>query len=219
MDEQGVIKRFQKVKVLTIEQLASLLEASIVTARRKLKKWDVFTSINMNGRYYTLPKIPDFDKNGLWKYQSILFSKHGNLMQTITALVEASQVGLSARQIARVLDIPANSSIFSRLPAVPGIQRERHQGRFVYFSEEHYQDQKAAFSLVQSLSFPSEADAVRILVEFIKQPNTDIHELARFLSKKGIKTHPDAIYNFFEYHGLQKKLWIQTDSIAQGIHG
>lgn len=206
MDEQGVIKRFQKVKVLTIEQLASLLEASIVTARRKLKKWNVITSINMNGRYYTLPKIPDFDENGLWKYQSILFSKHGNLMQTITALIGASQIGLSAKQIARMLEIPANSSLFTRLPAVPGIQRERHRGRFVYFSEERYQDQKEAFSLVQSLSFPSDADAIRILVEFINHPNMDVHDFAKYLSKKGIKIHPDAIYNFFEYHGIQKKI-------------
>lgn len=206
MDEQGVIKRFERVKVLTIEQLASLLEASIVTARRKLKKWNVFTSININGRYYTLPKIPDFDENGLWKYQSILFSKHGNLMQTITALIGASQIGLSAKQIARMLEIPANSSLFTRLPAVPGIQRERHRGRFVYFSEERYQDQKEAFSLVQSLSFPSDADAVQILVEFIKHPNMDVHDFAKDLSKKGIKIHPDAIYNFFEYHGLQKKI-------------
>jgi len=206
MDEKGVIKRFQKVKVLTVGQLASLLEASIVTARRKLKKWNVFTSINMNGRYYTLPKIPDFDDNGLWKYQNILFSKHGNLTQTITALIEASQIGLSAKQIARVLDIPANSSIFTRLPAMPGIQREQHQGRFVYFAEERYQDQKAAFSLVQDLSFPSDAEAVKILVEFIKHPKMDIHELSIILSKKGIKIHPTAIYNFFEYHGLQKKI-------------
>jgi hypothetical protein len=43
-------------------------------------------------------------------------------------------------------------------------------------------------------------------VEFIKHPNMDVHDLAKFLSKKGIKIHPDAIYNFFEYHGLQKKI-------------
>jgi len=127
-------------------------------------------------------------------------------MQTITALIGASQTGLSAKQIARVLDIPANSSIFTRLSAAPGIQRERHQGRFVYFSEERYQDQKAALSLVQNLSFPSDAEAVRILVEFIKHPKKDFYELARILSKKGIKIHPDAIYSFFEYHGLQKKI-------------
>ncbi len=127
-------------------------------------------------------------------------------MQTITALIEASQIELSAKQIARMLEIPANSSIFTRLPAVPGIQRERHQGRFVYFSEERYHNQQAAFSLVRSRSFPSDAEAVKILVEFIKHQNTDVHDLAIILPKNGIKFHPDAIYNFFEYHGLEKQI-------------
>ena len=35
----GSVKRFQKLKVITIEQLAGLLEFSVITARRQLKKW------------------------------------------------------------------------------------------------------------------------------------------------------------------------------------
>jgi len=49
MDEKGVIKRFLKAKVLTIEQLVSMLGSSAITARRKLKNWSAFTSIR---RFY-----------------------------------------------------------------------------------------------------------------------------------------------------------------------
>jgi len=206
MDEQGVIKRFLKAKVLTIEQLVSMLGSSAITARRKLKNWSAFTSINMNGRYYTLPKIPHFDHDGIWRYQKILFSEHGNLIETMCALVEQSQAGLSAQQIAQVLELPVNSSVFPRLSATPGIRRERHQGRFVYFSEERYKDQKASLTLVQEFSIPSDAEAVMILVEYINNPNIDIPQLSKLLTRKGIKVHPNAIYTFFAYHDIQKKI-------------
>src|SRR4030067_2102583 len=145
MDEIDVLKRFRRLKVLTIEQLVDLLKSSVITARRRLKKWETLTSFNQNGRYYTLPKIPRFDNNGIWKYQTILFSKYGNLKQTILELVRRSEVGLSAREVAQIVEIPSNSSIFSQLQRVSGVKRDKHQGHFVYFSDqqERYQRQKS----------------------------------------------------------------------------
>ena len=105
MDEKDVLKRFRQKKVITIEQLVELLQSSVITTRRRLKKWKTYTSFNNNGRYYTLPDIPDFDRNGIWKYQTILFSRHGNLKQTIIQLVKQSKAGLSAREIADIVEL------------------------------------------------------------------------------------------------------------------
>ncbi|EFK06677.1 conserved hypothetical protein [delta proteobacterium NaphS2] len=146
MDAEKAIKEFQKRKVVTIEEIADLLDSSVTTARRQLKKWWTYTSFNMNGRYYSLPGIPRFDEHGIWKYREILFSQYGNLMQTISQLIERSETGLNARQIAQLVEIVPNSSVFSRLQHAPGIRREKHQGRFVYFSEEKYQEQKSGLS-------------------------------------------------------------------------
>ena len=99
MDEKDVLRRFRHRKILTIEELVSLLQCSVITARRRLKKWKSYTSFNMNGRYYTLPEVPQFDNNGIWKYQSILFSKYGNLKQTII------QLGLMREDIVAVTGI------------------------------------------------------------------------------------------------------------------
>ena len=74
MDEKHVYQRFRRQKIITIDQLVKLLTSSVITARRRLKKWQTYTSINKNGRYYTLPQIPVFDENGLWWYQTVLFS-------------------------------------------------------------------------------------------------------------------------------------------------
>ena len=46
------LKALRARKVLTIEQLASLLQSSRPTARRRLKAWNTLTSYNKNGRYY-----------------------------------------------------------------------------------------------------------------------------------------------------------------------
>jgi len=120
MNEDHALEQFSRRKIVTIFQLVEWLKCSVITARRKLKRWQSYTSINKNGRYYTLPQIPVFDKNGLWKYQAVLFSKHGNLRQTIFALITDSDKGLSAVEIAELVDLVANSSFLSRFKSVPG---------------------------------------------------------------------------------------------------
>ena len=206
MDEISAVKRFQRLKVLTIEQLVDLLESSVITARRRMKKWGAYTSFNMNGRYYTLPGIPRFDENGIWKYQQILFSKYGTLTQTICQLIGRSETGLSANQIAQVVEVASNSSVFSRLQSLPGIRRERHQGRFVYFSTERSQEQKAALGQAQQARLPSDAEAVMILVQYIKEPRGSIEELSERLAEQGRNIDQRVIHKFLEHYDLLKKI-------------
>ncbi len=206
MDTNDTVKRFQKLKVVTIEELVGLLESSVITARRQLKKWRAHTSFNMNGRYYTLPGIPRFDENGIWKYERILFSKYGTLMKTISQLIGRSETGLSAKQIAQVVEVASNSSVFSRLQSIPGIRRERHQGRFVYFSEEKYQEQKVVLYETQHVRLPSDAEAVMILVEHIKHPDSSIEELSERVAEQGRSIDRRVIHRFLEHHDLLKKI-------------
>jgi len=127
MDEKYVLQRFRRQKIITIDQLVQLLKCSVITVRRRLKKWQTYTSINKNGRYYTLPQTPVFDENGLWKCQTVLFSKHGNLKQTIVGLIRASPKGLSAVEIGDIVGILANSSFLSQGLLRVGIEVRRAQ--------------------------------------------------------------------------------------------
>ncbi len=208
MHEIDLLKRFRRIKVVTIEQLVDLLESSVITARRQLKKWKAYTSFNHNGRYYTLPRIPRFDNNGIWKYQTILFSRYGNLKQTIIELIRGSGAGFSAREVAQIVEIPSNSSIFSQLQNVSGIRREKHQGHFVYFSDEQerYQKQKSAlFRPEAGAGFPSDEEAVIILVQYIKHPHIGIEELSERVARQGKIIDPSVIRSFLEHHDLLKK--------------
>jgi hypothetical protein len=208
MDEKLVIERFREQKIITIDQLVKLLTCSVITARRRLKKWQTYTSINQNGRYYTLPQIPVFGANGLWRYQSVLFSKHGNLTQTIVALIQDSPRGLRATQIADILDLTPNSSFISRLKNGPGVKREKHQGRFVYFSDQNeiYNRQKDQWLVdLDSVDFPTDSQAIIILVQLIKHPAISIEQLARKVSKQDKQITYGAIRRLLQFHGLIKK--------------
>jgi len=208
MDEKQVYQRLRRQKIITIDQLVRLLTCSVITARRRLKKWQTYTSINKNGRYYTLPQIPVFDENGLWWYQTVLFSKYGNLTKTIVELIKTSQKGLSAVEIAGIVDLTPNSSFLSRIKNVPGVRREKHQGRFVYLSDrpEIYSRQKHRWTLSRSVvDFPTDAQAIIILVQLIKHPGIGIEQLASKVSKQDKRIDPGAVGRFLQFHDLLKK--------------
>lgn len=209
MDEKKVMRTFGRLKVITIDQLVSLLQCSVITVRRRLKKWNTYTSINQNGRYYSLPQTPVFDDNGLWRYQSILFSKHGNLKQTILCLIRRSQTGLSAGEIAQLVDLSPSNSFFSVIHKSADISREKHQGRFVYFSDspEHYhqQKQKRILSRPRSIDWPTDEQAVVVLVELIKHPGIDMEQLAAKVTHQGYSVEPAIIEAFLKSHDLLKK--------------
>lgn len=207
MDEKGILKKFRQQKIITIEQLVQLFQCSVITVRRRLKKWKTYTSINKNGRYYTLPQIPMFDENGLWKYQTVLFSKYGNLKQTIIELIRRSHAGLSAVDIAKIIEIRSSSSIFSQIKNVAGIKREKHQGRFIYFSDtaDNYQWQKRALGRQKTADWPTDAQAVEILIQMIKHPGINIEQLAVKAAPHGKRFDSATIRRFLQFHGLLKK--------------
>ena len=108
-NDTKILKIIFKRKTITIDVLSSLLNSSIKTARRRLKLWEAHTSYNENGRFYTLPSIPEFDANGLWGHRSIRFSKYGNLKQTTINLIKRSKAGLDAAEISDRLEIYVRS--------------------------------------------------------------------------------------------------------------
>lgn len=105
-DDTEVLKVFYRKRVITVDTLSSLLDSSIKTARRRLKLWEAYTSYNENGRYYTLPDMPEFDANGLWSCRSVRFSKHGDLRQTAIQLIRLSKAGIDAAEMAEILAVP-----------------------------------------------------------------------------------------------------------------
>jgi len=203
------IKVFQKKKVLMIEELSGLLGSSLVTARRRLKQWEAYTSYNQNGRYYVLPDIAKFDTYGLWRHQDILFSQHGNLKQTVIALVRKSPAGLTGSQIGELVSL-APRSFLSHFRNESQLRREMIEGRFVYFASNKttcIQQKKIrqAPTNQADIRSPTDAEAIVILVERIKHSGLSIEDLAKKLHKVGYRFSAEAIRRFLDSHGLLKK--------------
>jgi len=212
--EQNEIKKYLRTiygreKVMTIKDLRKRMIVSEITVRRKLKESGALTSYNKNGKYYTLPHIPVFDTYGLWNYKDIRFSKHGNMHHTIIQLVNESPCGLHAGTIGELIGYPPHS-LLNKLCTKSLIEREKLQGRYVYFSMEEklYKSQRDKYKTVQEQYSQDDmpcTTAVRLLIERIKRPKSNLSELARALRKENINISGLQAKRFFEKHGLEKK--------------
>ena len=80
-------------------------------------------------------KPPHFDVQGIWRFKNVAFSKHGNLKKTIVHLVVSSSTGLTGRQLGEILGLSPQSFVH-HLCNYSGVNREKHAGVFVYFSDE-----------------------------------------------------------------------------------
>jgi hypothetical protein len=91
---------------------------------------------------------------------------------------------------------------------VPGVRREKHQGRFIYLSDhpQIYSRQMQTRASRQAVAgFPSDSEAVRILVELIKHPEIGIEQLSAKVSKPGKQIDPPMVRRFLRFHDLLKK--------------
>lgn len=209
MDLSAVIRSFKKEKVVTVVLLAMWLSCSIATARRRLKTWRAYTSYNRNGRYYTLPEIAEFDANGLWRYQGVCFSKHGNLKQTLVHLVTHSVHGLSGAELGELLGLQPRSFL-SHFRDHPEIFRENLRGRWIWFAAEpKIREQQKQMRLTRVVAeeprMPTDREAVMILVDLIRHPNSGLEQVARRLRRQGLRIDVDAIGQLLVQHGLEKK--------------
>ena len=208
MDLPAVIRSFKKEKVVTIVLLATWLSCSIATARRRLKTWGAYTSYNRNGRYYTLPQIGEFDDNGLWQYQGVLFSKHGNLKQTLVHLVTHSGQGLSSAELGERLGLQPRSFL-SHFRDHPALCREALAGRWIWFAADprirEKQRQARLAPAAKGPALPSDMEAVMILVDLIRHPNSDLDQIAHRLKPKGLDIEVQAIRQLLVHHDLLKK--------------
>jgi hypothetical protein len=204
---KNALKSFRRRMILTVGEVADLIDSTIHTARRRLKRWGAVNSYNHNGRYYALPDVPQFDPNGLWHYRGVFFSRYGNLKQTVVELVRRSRAGLDAREIRSLLGVEPRSFL-SAFASHPHIRREKSRGRFVYYCADpavHQKQRQRRWALNTKGRLPAPAEAVAILVEKIKRPELSNEALSKRLKKQNLYVPPQIIENFFLRHGLAVK--------------
>lgn len=200
--------RFVRIKkVVTLAELMLNLNCSRRTAQRRLAQWEVISSYNQNGRFYTLPDIPKFDANGLWRYRGVFFSKFGSLPETFVELVARSPAGLAASEAGELLGLRPSSFLWS-LREHPALRREKHRGRYLYLSSDpdRSRAQRQQRDLMRGAArLPTDSEAVAILIEKIKHPSLSDEELSRRLEKQKVFIETGILHDFFLRHNLAVK--------------
>jgi hypothetical protein len=102
-----------------------------ITVFRKLKELAYRTSYSHRGSFYTLDEIARFDKQGLWSFDSVWFSRHGTLAATAEDSVTQSQAGYFASELEDLLHVPAKEPLL-RLVAQGRISRQTVSGLYLY---------------------------------------------------------------------------------------
>lgn len=120
---------------------AALATTSRMTVFRSLRREGYLASCSHRGSYYTLERIPDFNDLGLWSCQSVLFSRYGNLLDTVEALLRRSKAGYLAHELEELLKVEVKHTLV-QLVRRQRIVRSQMEGRYVYFSAEAGQQQQ-----------------------------------------------------------------------------
>ena len=95
---------FDEITTPTIEELKRALGTnSRMTVFRKLSELSYISSYTHRGKYYALVENIKFDKTGLWSCGEVMFSRYGNLVETIKAFIDKSEMGYSANELKDIL--------------------------------------------------------------------------------------------------------------------
>jgi hypothetical protein len=106
-----------------------------MTVFRKLKPLGYRTSYSHRGKYYALAGTPRFDQQGLWDYDGVWFSRHGNLLSTSQRFVDAAEAGLTATELQHMLHVEVKEPLL-QLYRQKRIEREKIQDLYVYLARD-----------------------------------------------------------------------------------
>ena len=200
---------FQRRPCWMLAPLAQTLGYALISVRRFLHHLGYYRSYTHNGKWYTLRRSPQFNREGIWHHQAIGFSKHGSLTATIRHLVDQSPAGLSARQLAQKLEHPCHP-VLTHLHQDQRLERVSVAGEFRYLSSNPPAIADSASRRPPPLPTSSSTAlslqaAVLVLVEYVKHPELSFEQLAaRLPPQRKLSVTPERLRLFFQEQALKK---------------
>ena len=183
--EQHLSSIFEKQSCWMIKPLATKLDYSVRSVQRFLTAVGYYRSFTHNGGWYTLRSIPKFDRDGLWFYNDIGFSRVGNMTDTLVELTCKSLQGITAEELGEKLHCRCHS-VLVRLIRDAKLQRLKRGRSHIYIAKDAditVIQQKA--TTVPDIKLPAEI-AVLVLVQFINDPGLSFVQLAKSISQSNM---------------------------------
>lgn len=199
----------RKSAALLAELRLALGTASRTTIFRILSAVGYLTSYSHSGRYYTLRRIPKFDRLGLWSWRGIRFSSRGTLRATVVSLIEEATAGHTHEELQEILGLRVHDTL-RLLVLDSAIGRELVGAVYLYLAV----DPKKA---VQQLGLRRERQAavtvaakldpalvIDVLVEVIHHPREDARSVASRLATAGRVVSTEQVEAIFGQYGVKK---------------
>lgn len=186
-----------------------------MTAFRHLRDGPFVTSINCRGKYHASLVGMKFNRHGLCRRDGKVFSKHGNLLETVVELVSASDSGMTVSEINRLVytnvDMQSQALFKKNL-----VSREKYGREYCYFSANpNKRDRQLTMrntsansnlnSTFQWETFDSLLEIIRILVTLVKHPEFSPKSIALSLTRRGMGVTTEKVRAVFEKYDLAKK--------------
>ena len=204
--EQHISSIFEKQSCWMIKPLATKLDYSVRSVQRFLTAVGYYRSFTHNGGWYTLRSIPKFDRDGLWFYNDIGFSRAGNMTDTLVELTCKSLQGITAEELGEKLHCRCHS-VLVRLIRDAKLQRLKRGRSNIYIAKDAditVIQQKA--TTVPNVKLPAEI-AVLVLVQFINEPGLSFVQLAKSISQSSkVAVSAAQIETLFSRLGVKKTL-------------
>ena len=163
-DPQALRKHLLRHKIATLPELKKVLgTASDITVFRKLKPLGYCSSYTHRGRFYTLNDIARFDSTGLWSHDAVWFSRLGTLLTTVESVVQQSQRGWFATELADILHVDVQASLHD-LVQHGRLRRSTLTGRFLYTSSDVTLSRQQFRARQTAASVPLRVDAASLQV-------------------------------------------------------
>lgn len=125
---------FRSRPVADLTMLCATLETeSRMSVFRRLSAVGFLSSYSHAGQYYTLREIPLFDRDGLWGYQGVYFSRYGSLKSTLAHLVDGADAGSTQHELQVRLRVRVHNTLLT-LVQEKRIGREPLAGQYLYVS-------------------------------------------------------------------------------------
>jgi hypothetical protein len=208
---QALPSLFRRQGIADLNTLFTVLEThSRMSVFRRLSDIGYFSSYSHAGRYYTLRDIPQFDHDGLWRYQGVGFSRYGSLKSTVEHLVEEAEAGRTHYELYVRLQVRVHNTLLELVRA-KRIGREPFAGQYLYVSADsarahgqlslrgRQQEGAATAQLPSSV-------VIEVLLELVQgariQP--DAERVATRLATRGLAVTTEQVEAVFARYELKK---------------
>lgn len=196
-------------RVVDIKQIYKAIQTtSRATSFRYLRELQYISSYTHQGKYYTLPEIAQFDKDGFWYYGDIGFSIKGTLVDTLANIIKMSESGQTNSELEKRFRTRVQESLRTLLRS-ERIARTKTANRYLYISSDtsiaERQIKKHQIIKNKKKLAPWIIAEILIAVIHTLSVSPDIDNIMAWLKKRRSSITREQVEQVFEEYSLEKK--------------